>query len=58
MTGGGPVGATDTMAFHVFAEAFKYYRMGIATAGAMIIFAVNIAFTVAYMRVLRGAEAA
>jgi multiple sugar transport system permease protein len=54
MTGGGPVGATDVMALRVFEEAFKFYRMGLATAGAVIIFALNIVFTIAYMRVLRG----
>lgn len=54
MTGGGPVGATDVMALRVFEEGFKFYRMGLATAGAVIIFGLNILFTVAYMRVLRG----
>jgi ABC-type sugar transport system permease subunit len=56
MTGGGPVGATDVMAFRVFEEGFKFFRMGFASAGAMIIFSVNIAFTIVYMRVLRGRE--
>lgn len=54
MTGGGPVDATDVMAFRVFEEGFKFNRMGIASAGAVVIFLINIAFTVAYMRVLRG----
>ncbi|MGG5822902.1 carbohydrate ABC transporter permease [Falsiroseomonas sp. HW251] len=54
MTGGGPVGATDVMALRVFEEGFKFYRMGLATAGAVIIFALNIVFTIVYMRVLRG----
>lgn len=54
MTGGGPVGATDVMALRVFEEGFKFYRMGLATAGAVIIFGLNILFTIAYMRVLRG----
>jgi multiple sugar transport system permease protein len=54
MTGGGPVGATDVMALRVFEEGFKFYRMGLATAGAVVIFALNIIFTIAYMRVLRG----
>jgi len=54
MTGGGPVGATDVMALRVFEEGFKFYRMGLATAGAVIIFALNIIFTIVYMRVLRG----
>lgn len=53
MTGGGPVGATETMALKVFLEAFKYYRMGTASAGAVIIFAVNILFAVLYARILR-----
>lgn len=56
MTGGGPVSATDVMAFRVFEEGFKFYRMGFASAGAIIIFAINIAFTIAYMRILRGGE--
>ncbi len=56
MTGGGPVGTTDVMAFRVFEEGFKFFRMGFASAGAMIIFTLNIAFTIAYMRVLRGQE--
>lgn len=54
MTGGGPVGATDTMALRVFEEGFKFFRTGLATAGATIIFALNILFTIAYLRVLRG----
>jgi ABC-type sugar transport system permease subunit len=53
MTGGGPVGTTETMALKVFLEAFKYYRMGTASAGAVVIFAVNILFAVAYARILR-----
>src|SRR5262249_21343780 len=54
MTGGGPVDTTDVMALRVFEEGLKYNRMGIATAGAVVIFAINIAFTIGYMRVLRG----
>ncbi len=54
MTGGGPVGVTDVMALRVFEEGFKFYRMGLATAGAVVIFALSIVFTIVYMRVLRG----
>jgi len=56
MTGGGPVGSTDMMAFQVFLEGFKFFRMGVASAGAIVIFAINIAFTIAYMRILKGAD--
>ncbi len=53
MTGGGPVGGTETMSLKVFLEAFKYYRMGTASAGAVVIFAINILFAVVYARLLR-----
>jgi ABC-type sugar transport system permease subunit len=53
MTGGGPLGETQTMAFKVFQEGFRFYRTGIAAAGAVTIFLVNIAFTMAFIRVLR-----
>jgi len=53
ITGGGPVEATEVMALRVFEEGFKFNRLGIATAGAVIIFMINILFTIAYMRVLK-----
>jgi multiple sugar transport system permease protein len=53
LTGGGPMGATQTMAFKVFQEGFRFYRTGIAAAGAVTIFAINIMFTMAFIRVLR-----
>jgi len=53
MTGGGPVGATETMALRVFLEGFKFYRMGTACAGAVTIFCVNVLFALVYARILR-----
>jgi multiple sugar transport system permease protein len=53
MTGGGPIGATETMSLRVFLEAFKYYRMGTASAGAVVIFCINIIFALVYARILR-----
>lgn len=53
LTGGGPVGMTETLAFRVFQMAFRDYQMGLASAGAVIIFGLNVAFTLAYVRVLR-----
>ena len=58
MTGGGPLEATDVMALRVFEEGFKFHRMGIASAGAVLIFAINVLFTVAYMRVLKNEHSA
>jgi ABC-type sugar transport system permease subunit len=53
MTGGGPIGTTETLSLRVFLEAFKYYRMGTASAGAVVIFCVNVLFAILYARILR-----
>ncbi|MFI4982385.1 MAG: carbohydrate ABC transporter permease, partial [Nevskiales bacterium] len=53
MTGGGPVGATDVLGIRVFNEAFQFYRMDVASTIAVIIFALNILASVAFIRVLR-----
>lgn len=58
MTGGGPVGTTETLALRVFLEEFKYYQTGIASAAAVIIFALNLLFSLVYIRVLRGEKTA
>ena len=58
MTGGGPVGVTETLALRVFLEEFKYYQTGIASAAAVIIFALNLLFSLVYIRVLRGENTA
>lgn len=57
MTGGGPDGATTTLAYRIFEEGFKFYRMGAASAGALTIFFLNVAFALAYMRLLRNEHA-
>lgn len=54
MTGGGPVGSTETLALRVFLEEFKYFHTGIAAAAAVVIFSLNMVFSLAYIRVLRG----
>jgi multiple sugar transport system permease protein len=53
MTGGGPNGATETMALKVFKEAFTLLRLGVGSAGAVAIFVINVMFTMAFVRVLR-----
>jgi multiple sugar transport system permease protein len=53
LTGGGPNGATETVALRVFEEGFRFYRMGVATAGAVIIFALNAVFAAAYLRAMK-----
>lgn len=58
LTGGGPVGETATLALRVFKEGFQFYRMEIASACAVVIFCLNMAFTLAYVRALRGERTA
>ncbi|MGE3267845.1 MAG: carbohydrate ABC transporter permease [Chloroflexota bacterium] len=53
LTGGGPGNATEAMSLHMYHEAFTYLRMGPASAIAMVIFAINLALTGVYIRVLR-----
>jgi multiple sugar transport system permease protein len=59
LTGGGPAGATETLSVRIFNEAFQFQNLGLASMMGVIIAALNLAFSVAYLRVLRqGAEAA
>jgi ABC-type sugar transport system permease subunit len=41
------------MATKVFHEAFTLLRIGVGSAGAVMIFLLNLAFTMAFVRVLR-----
>ena len=54
MTGGGPAEATDVLALRVFKEGFQFYRMEAAATAAVCIFVLNILFSIAYIRVLKG----
>jgi multiple sugar transport system permease protein len=53
MTGGGPGDATETMALRVFQEGFQFFRMGVASAGALMIFLINLVFTLAFRRIFQ-----
>ncbi|HWT81143.1 MAG TPA: sugar ABC transporter permease [Candidatus Methylomirabilis sp.] len=53
LTGGGPVGATDVMTLRVFREGFTFYRLGIASAVAVVVFVLNLVFSLVYLRLLR-----
>ena len=53
MTGGGPVGRTRTMVYHIYTKAFKDFDMGYAAAMAFAMFAMMFVFTLAQMRFLR-----
>lgn len=53
LTGGGPAGATETLSVRVFNEAFQFQNMGLAAMMGVIIAVLNLAFSVAYLRVAR-----
>lgn len=52
-TGGGPVNSTQTIVLHMYNTAFKFSRMGRASAMAFILFAIILTITVIQLRVLR-----
>jgi ABC-type sugar transport system permease subunit len=52
MTGGGR-GSTEDLGASGLPREFKYYQTGIASAAAVVIFSLNLLFSLAYVRVLR-----
>jgi ABC-type sugar transport system permease subunit len=52
LTGGGPGSATETLALQIFNEGLKFFRMGVAAAGSVVVFVLNLIFAVVYFRVL------
>lgn len=58
LTGGGPVNATTTLPIFVYREAFDHWRMGRASAVAMVTFAVLLLCTLVYLRFYDRAEGA
>lgn len=51
MTGGGPSGATETLAIQIYREAFQYFQMSYAAAVGMVTLALSVAATAFYLRV-------
>jgi len=56
MTGGGPLGTTQTLSLRVFLDGFFNFRVAGAAVVGMVIFALNVAFSLSYIRVLRRSE--
>jgi multiple sugar transport system permease protein len=56
LTGGGPMGTTRTLSLLVFQDGFVNFRVGTAAATGLVIFLLNIVFSLAYIRVLRQSE--
>lgn len=53
MTGGGPANTTDIIMTHLYKRAFTDKQFAVASAEAVIVFAVLLAFSVTYSLVLR-----
>jgi multiple sugar transport system permease protein len=50
MTGGGPLGSTDVIGLFLYRYAFRYFKMGVASAVGWVIFAVIFAITLVQWR--------
>ena len=56
MTAGGPFDATETISLRAFKEGFTYWHLGLGSAFSIVIFVMNILFSLIYVRVLRNKE--
>jgi multiple sugar transport system permease protein/raffinose/stachyose/melibiose transport system permease protein len=53
MTGGGPFQSSNTLAFFMYEESFKKYRMGYGSAISVVLFLIALSVIVLYFRQLR-----
>jgi len=53
MTGGGPLTATETLAVQAFQTSFNEFHMDLGATLGMLIFALNVVFSMAYIRLLQ-----
>lgn len=54
LTGGGPAGATDTLVYNLYRDAFVHFRTGYASAQAVALFVLILIATAVQFRVARG----
>jgi len=52
-TGGGPLGATETVSVHLFKSAFENWKIGYASSVGVIMLAFNLLFSLLYVKALR-----
>lgn len=57
LTAGGPFGATETISLKAFKEGFHFWHLGLGSAYSIVIFALNIVFSLIYVKVLRNKDA-
>jgi multiple sugar transport system permease protein len=53
MTGGGPLGSTDTLVTVLYREGFEYFHQGYASAIAWVLFLVIVAASALQLRIMR-----
>ena len=51
MTAGGPAGATETLPIQTYLQAFKFFRMGYASAIGTVVLVIAVIFSVIYLNV-------
>jgi multiple sugar transport system permease protein len=52
LTGGGPLGATESISIYIYRTAFLYWHMGLGSALAYILMAITVIMTYALMRTI------
>ena len=53
LTNGGPVYRTTTITYHIYSQAFNFYRMGYASAISIVLFLIILVITLVQARLLR-----
>jgi multiple sugar transport system permease protein len=53
LTNGGPASATSATVFYIYENAFQFFRIGYASALAILLFAVIFVFTLIQLRLFR-----
>lgn len=52
MTSGGPLNSTNTLVFYIYQQGFRYFNMGYASAGGVLLMIVLGIMTIIYFRLL------
>lgn len=53
MTKAGPANATNTLVYYIYQNGFQFYQMGYASAAAMVLFLIVLAFTLVQYKLQR-----
>ena len=52
-TGGGPFSATEVLSLRAFKEGFQFFRIGLGAAFSVLIFIINVIFSLSYVKLLQ-----